>query len=74
MDISEDDLILVTSAAILYACMVYDTSIVEALTRLATAMAEKGEIQVTRCHGRLDPNVHARMRLAEEMMEAMIGG
>lgn len=74
MEISEDDLILVTSAAILYACMAYDTSIVDALSRIAMAMEGQGEVQVTRCHGRLDPNVHARMRMAEEMMEAMISG
>lgn len=70
-EIREDDLVAVTSAAILYMQVTGDTGIVDSLGRIGHVMAHNrdGEIKVVRAVGKMDPNIHARMRMAKMVVE-----
>lgn len=76
MEILEDDLILVTSTAILYAQLTGDNAAVAALIRISVAMVygEREGITVKFNDGRIDPNTLARMKMAEALMEIVENG
>lgn len=71
IEIQEDDLLTITSAAILYAEFSGDGGIAASLARVGQAMAfGEGDIVVKRSTGRMDPTIKSRLTLAEMVMEA----